>query len=100
LIHWHRRAFEVTAADRASQVTSPAFDATGWEVWPYLTAGASVHFAPEETRTDPLAIRDWLLAQEITVSFLPTPVAERVMALDWPRSAPLRLLLTGADTLR
>jgi non-ribosomal peptide synthetase component F len=27
----------------------------------------------EETRTDPAAMRDWLLAQEITVSFLPTP---------------------------
>jgi len=39
LVFWHQRTFKVTAADRATQLTSPAFDATGWELWPYLTMG-------------------------------------------------------------
>src|SRR5919199_1677627 len=43
LIVWHQRAFGVTPADRATQLASPAFDASIWEVWPYLAAGASVH---------------------------------------------------------
>src|SRR6266700_3526551 len=42
LLYWHQQAFAVTAADRATQVASPAFDATGWELWPYLSIGASV----------------------------------------------------------
>ena len=43
LVFWHQRAFAVTPSDRATQLTSPAFDATGWELWPYLTIGASVY---------------------------------------------------------
>jgi len=71
-----------------------------WELWPYLLAGASVHLPPPETAHDPGELRDWLVAQQITISFLPTAVAERVMALDWPKACALRILLTGADTLR
>jgi amino acid adenylation domain-containing protein len=99
LIHWHQLAFSVTASDRATQLTSPAFDATGWELWPYFSMGASVYFADEETRGVPTALRDWLVSQHITITFLPTPLAERVMTLEWPRATSLRVLLTGADTL-
>jgi acyl-coenzyme A synthetase/AMP-(fatty) acid ligase/acyl carrier protein len=48
---------------------------------------------------DPEVLRDWMVANQITISFLPTALAERVMILDWPRGAALRFLLTGADTL-
>ncbi len=34
LIAWHQSAFEVTAADRASQIAGLGFDAVGWEIWP------------------------------------------------------------------
>ena len=100
LTFWHQRAFEVIGADRATQLASPAFDATGWELWPYLTAGASVHLPDEQTRIAPAALRDWLVAQGITISFLPTALAESVLALDWPAATKLRFLLTGADTLQ
>ncbi|HKC73915.1 MAG TPA: AMP-binding protein, partial [Chloroflexota bacterium] len=99
LVFWHRRAFTVTAADRATQLTGLSFDATVWELWPYLTAGASVYLPDEETRRAPARLRDWLVAQGITISFLPTALAERVMALEWPPQTVLRILLTGADTL-
>jgi amino acid adenylation domain-containing protein len=99
LVFWHQRAFAVTSSDRATQVTSPAFDATGWEVWPYLITGASVHFPNEDTRISPLLLRDWLVSHGITIAFLPTTLAEGAMALEWPSSTSLRLLLTGADTL-
>ena len=99
LVYWHQRVFEVTAADRATQVASPAFDATGWELWPYLTIGASLSMPDEQTRVSPAALRDWLLKQNITVSFLPTPLAEEVIMLEWPKTASLRYLLTGGDAL-
>ena len=41
LVSWHQREYAVTAQDRATQVAGPAFDASVWEIWPYLTAGAS-----------------------------------------------------------
>ncbi len=99
LIYWHRRAFNVTAADRASQVASFGFDAAVWEVWPYLTAGASVHFPDDATRGSAQSLRDWFRAQKITVSFVPTTMAESLLELDWPAPFALRYLLTGADTL-
>jgi amino acid adenylation domain-containing protein len=99
LVFWHQRAFAVTPSDRATQVASPAFDATGWELWPYLTASASVYLPDEDTRVSPPALRDWLLKHSITITFLPTVLAERIMTLDWPLTTSLRLLLTGADTL-
>ena len=99
LIFWHRHAFAVTPADRATQIASPAFDAAGWELWPYLSVGASVYLVDEQVRSLPLALRDWLISNRITISFLPTALAESVLALDWPPETALRFLLTGADTL-
>jgi amino acid adenylation domain-containing protein len=100
LVAWHQRAFNVTAADRAAMHASPGFDASVWELWPYLTAGASVHVVDETLRTSPAGLRDWMVAQGITISFLPTALAERMISLDWPPESALRVLLTGADTLR
>lgn len=99
LIYWHQDAFSVTSEDRATQFSSPAFDATGWELWPYLSRGASISFPDEETRITSTLLRDWLVYSGITVSFLPTPVAESVIGLEWPPETSLRFLLTGADTL-
>jgi amino acid adenylation domain-containing protein len=100
LILWHRRAFQVTARDRASHQAAIGFDAAVWEVWPYLAAGAIVHIPPETCRMNPEALRDWFVAQRISITFLATPLAERMLFLAWPTGTSLRILLTGADTLR
>ena len=99
LISWHQSEFKISSEDRASHLASVAFDAAVWEVWPYLTAGASLYLPDESTRLSPEALRDWIVKNEITISFLPTALAERVIELDWPQAAALRFLLTGADTL-
>ena len=99
LVDWHNSAFGVTAADRASQVAGLGFDAAGWEIWPHLAAGASLHIADESTRRSPQALRDWLVAEGITVSFVPTVLAEQLLHATWPAGTRLRALLTGADTL-
>jgi amino acid adenylation domain-containing protein len=101
LVHWHRRAFALTGDDRATQLAGLGFDASVWELWPYLASGAAVHLvADEETRSSPAALQAFLLEREVTVAFAPTPMAEALLALEWPAEAPLRLLLTGGDALR
>lgn len=100
LIAWHRQAFAVTSSDRASHLASLGFDAAVWELWPYLTAGASVYLAEERVRSDAKALRDWIVARQITVCFAPTALAENLLQLDWPKSTALRFLLTGADVLK
>jgi amino acid adenylation domain-containing protein len=99
LISWHQDEFNVTAQDRASHLASVGFDAAVWEVWPYLTAGASLHLPEESTRLSPESLRDWLVANQITISFVPTVLAESLMQINWPPDPALRFLLTGADTL-
>lgn len=100
LIQWHNHALAVTAADKATIHASPGFDAAVWELWPYLAAGASVHIIDEAIRTSPERLRDWMAATGITISFLPTALAESMIDLEWPANTALRFLLTGADTLR
>ncbi len=101
LVSWHNRAFVVGPADRASHVAGLGFDAAVWELWPYLAAGASVHFADDATRTSAEGLRDWLLARRISISFVSTPLAEQLLSgPGWPADTSLRLLLTGGDTLR
>ena len=99
LVHWHQQAFGVQSADRASQVANVGFDAAVWEIWPYLATGASLYFAEDETVSDPQLLRDWLVAQRITIAFIPTPLAEHLLTLPWPPETALRTMLTGADTL-
>jgi amino acid adenylation domain-containing protein len=99
LVRWHVRCFHVLPADRASQIASVSFDAAVWELWPYLSAGASVHFCDDSMRLTHESLHSWLLEQRITISFAPTTLAERLMGMAWPTSCALRVLLTGADTL-
>ena len=100
LVQWHQQAFQVTSADQVTHIAGPAFDASVWEIWPYLAIGATLHLPPnEEMRTDPAALQTWLLQSDITISFLPTPLAEIAMTFPWPGETPLRLMLTGGEKL-
>ncbi|MGH7993803.1 MAG: non-ribosomal peptide synthetase, partial [Limisphaerales bacterium] len=99
LITWHQRTYQVAPADRATQIATPAFDASVWELWPYLTAGASVHLPDEETRFSSGKLSRWLTEKKITLAFVPTPIAEAMLAEPWPDGCVLRALLTGGDKL-
>lgn len=47
----------------------------------------------------PTRLRDWFIQHAITLAFVPTPLAERVIKLPWPATSSLRVLLTRGDTL-
>ncbi|MDP8934385.1 MAG: amino acid adenylation domain-containing protein, partial [Cyanobacteriota bacterium] len=100
LVFWHQREFGVSAGDRATQIAAIGFDACGWEIWPYLAAGASIYFPEDDMRRDPEKLQNWLVSKAITISFLPTPLAEKVLLLDWPQTTALRILLTGGEKLQ
>lgn len=99
LINWHRRAFHTTAHDRAMLLASIAFDASVWELWPYLCSGASVSIVPTTVHDSLSQLQTWIIDHAITICFLPTPLAEQVITLAWPSAISLRILLTGGDLL-
>jgi acyl-coenzyme A synthetase/AMP-(fatty) acid ligase/acyl carrier protein len=99
LARWHGTAFGVRPGQRCSQLGAPGFDAAAWEVWGTLGNGGTLVIAPQALKTDPLGLRDWLVDRQIAVSFVPTPLAEALLVLDWPADTGLRTLLTGGDRL-
>ena len=99
LIAWHVRAFPLDESARATFQAGVGFDAAVWEIWPHLAIGAAIHLPNESTRLSAELLRDWLVDHQITISFVPTAIAEQLIALPWPEETALRFLLTGADTL-
>jgi amino acid adenylation domain-containing protein/non-ribosomal peptide synthase protein (TIGR01720 family) len=99
LCAWQIDFLRITPADRATQVAQASFDASLWEVWPYLASGASVEVIGDDLRADPAALRDHLVARGITLAFAPTPLVEPLLGIDWPAETKLRALLTGGDRL-
>lgn len=103
LIAWYTRYYGITPADRMTQLASPSFDAWTLEVWPCLANGATLHLVETELTRSPERLRDWLTATEITVCFVPTPLAVQLLALPWTTTmegrAPLRSMLTGGDRM-
>ncbi|MBC5799347.1 MAG: non-ribosomal peptide synthetase [Candidatus Eremiobacteraeota bacterium] len=99
LVDWHVAAFNVTDVDRASHLAQVGFDAAGWEVWPYLIAGATIVIGDPALMQEPEALRDWLCRNHITLCYASAPIAERLLQLAWPAPVALRILLTGADRL-
>jgi len=99
LVAWYLREHAATAADRLSLIAGPGFDASVFEIWPGLCAGASLYVPPAEVMAEPRRLLGWVAARGITLSFMPTPLAEAVLAEPAPEHLALRALLTGGDRL-
>ncbi|RKH35764.1 amino acid adenylation domain-containing protein [Corallococcus praedator] len=96
----HRDTCALSPADRVGVMASLGFDAFVMSILPSLASGARLELPEDEdTRLSPRKSQEWLLDRGITCVFLPTPLAERVLPLPWPRTCALRLLLTGGDRL-
>jgi amino acid adenylation domain-containing protein len=97
-VHWCREAFAITAADRTACLCGEGFDAVVQELWPALCAGGSVQILPQLLPPDEL--RDWLIAHEIALAYVPAPVGEAILGLpaDWERGT-IRVLGLGGDRL-
>lgn len=98
LVSWHVRRFQVTPEDHASSLAGLGFDASVWELWPYLASGACIHLADHDTIVDTDKLQRWLIDSKLSLSFVPTPLAERLLRMEWPK-CNLRALIIGGDSL-
>ncbi|BAY65521.1 amino acid adenylation [Calothrix brevissima NIES-22] len=99
LVFWHLNNFAVKSSDRATNLAGTAFDAAVWELWPYLVVGASVHLIKSEFLLSDQMLQQQLISADITISFIPTPLAEKLCLLSWAENTALRIMLTGGDRL-
>ncbi len=99
LVFWHLNNFQVKSSDRTTQLAGTAFDAAVWELWPYLVVGASIYLIKSEFLLSPEILQEKLTSHHITISFIPTPLAEQLCLLPWSENTTLRTMLTGGDRL-
>jgi amino acid adenylation domain-containing protein/thioester reductase-like protein/non-ribosomal peptide synthase protein (TIGR01720 family) len=97
LCFWHNDIFSITVDDRATKYAGFGFDASIWEVFPYLVIGAGVYIVPEEIKLDVKALDRYFEENVITIGFLPTQMCEQFFAVN---NKTLRFLLTGGDKLK
>ncbi|QUI24147.1 amino acid adenylation domain-containing protein [Vallitalea pronyensis] len=97
LCQWHNTYYAVTEADRASKYAGFGFDASVWEIFPYLVVGASLYIVDKETRLDIQKLNDFFEENHISIGFLPTQMYEGFKEID---NKSLRILLTGGDKLK
>src|SRR5205085_1929420 len=79
LVGWHREMYGVGEEDRGAWLAAVSFDASVWELWPYLAAGASVAIGGDEVRRDAVELPGWLEEQGVSICFLATPLVEALL---------------------
>ncbi|MCY8859504.1 AMP-binding protein, partial [Bacillus atrophaeus] len=92
LCFWHQDAFGMTAEDRSAKYAGFGFDASIWEMFPTWTIGAELHVIDEAIRLDIIRLNEYFEQNGVTITFLPTQLAEQFMELE---NTSLRVLLTG-----
>ena len=94
---WYEKYYEVGEEDRTTKYAGFGFDASVWEIFPYLITGASIYLIEEELKLDIIKLNEYYKANKITISFLPTQICEQFMQLE---NEYLRCVLTGGDKLK
>jgi amino acid adenylation domain-containing protein len=99
LVAWHNREYEVTETSKATSMAGVGFDAFGWEIWPYLSAGASIHIIDNDTRLSAAALSALFIDEHITHSFVSTALVPDFIESSRHKTVSLKYLLTGGDKL-
>ncbi len=100
IVAWHQKQLAATAEDHVPLLSGIGFDATVLETWATLCTGGVVELPDEDVRIDPPRLRDWMIERGVTTAFVPTVLAEALLALPWPDRIPLRMMQTGGEALR
>ena len=90
--------FGITPDDRIAQVSNPAFDASIFDCYATLLAGATLISAPRETIADPAAFTDLIRSERVTLSFVPPAVLALLDPEDFAGTA-LRGLWSAGEAL-
>jgi amino acid adenylation domain-containing protein len=100
LVSHYREELGVSAQDRSSVMSYVSFDASVAEIWPTLSAGGCLLIPPPNLILNPDGFIAWLAAEEVTLTLVPTCLAEILFTRPWPKEIKLRWFITGGDQLR
>jgi amino acid adenylation domain-containing protein len=99
LINWHNKAYKVSQQSLATVMAGVAFDAFGWEIWPYISAGACLYVVNEDQRLSIHRLVELFITHPITHSFVSTALVPDLVNGCSSQPTTLKYLLTGGDKL-
>lgn len=102
LVDWHLALEESARAIRTAQFAPMTFDVAWEEIFTSLALGGSLHFVPEDARSDPEQYFEFLSERAITRAILPTAFLRAVAEVGSRSKAlsGLRDLFVGGSQLR
>ncbi len=99
-MHWINRVFPLTPEDRVLQRTSTSFDASVWEFFAPIMAGARLVLAPPGVQGDPNALKKLILDQHITImQIVPSLLRPLLDEPEIEQCTSLRHVFCGGEAL-
>ncbi|XLS29491.1 amino acid adenylation domain-containing protein [Flavobacteriaceae bacterium M23B6Z8] len=98
LCNWHKDLYKLSPSSRGTLFSGTGFDASVWEIYPYLLSGASLYPLPNtEERYDLSFLSNFLEDHQITHAYLPSQVCQDLVNEEL--SIAGLTILTGGDAL-
>lgn len=92
------RKFHITEEDHFAAFGAFGFDASMQDLYPALSAGASVYIVPEETRLDLPALHQFVLDNRITMMDCTTQLGRQYVTA-YPESPYMKVFTVGGEKL-
>jgi amino acid adenylation domain-containing protein len=99
LARWAAGVLDLGPDTVMAQTASVSFDASVFELWSAMYAGARLAIAPSAVRGDPNGLARWFDRDRVGGAFVATPVAELLARVRRPPQPTLRVVATGGDRL-
>lgn len=91
-----RLYFDITPDDSTCAVHNCSFDASIIDMFPFMMAGAKIHFIPDEMKADIFTLNGYMIENGITIQELPTTLYHHFIDLENP---VLHTLIAGGEKM-
>ena len=91
-----RLYFDITPDDSTCAVHNCSFDASIIDMFPFMMAGATIHFIPDEMKADIFTLNGYMIENGITIQELPTTLYHHFIDLENP---VLHTLIAGGEKM-
>ncbi len=99
LCYWHIRHYEANESSRATLFSGTAFDASIWEICPYLISGGTLYpISDNDTRIDTQKLSTFFKDNNITHCYVPTQICQSLVEDEFYKDD--LTIVTGGDVLK
>ncbi|MDO7486028.1 AMP-binding protein [Peribacillus frigoritolerans] len=95
LCNWHINYYSVDGNDAAVLVSNTSFDASVWEIFPYLTNGNKLLILDYYDLLDVEILSEKMEKEKVTLAFFSTGLLEQLFINDMKFPESIRAILTG-----